>query len=156
MARSSAHGSARRLLRWLIHIRDDDSPIHSQRLGKSRPPNPNGKTSYRSLDLLFGSNPSANSECGKYAMMYWCQHLEIAARLDEAIDFNSAIGWAYQRPVDQDPTDSSFKSRWMKNRPLRFVITESDWAIMSRNVRKANAAIHGQTPDDGCRTLFHT
>jgi hypothetical protein len=115
---------------------------------------------HRSIDLLFGPNPSANGECGKYAMVYWCYHLEIATRSNEAFDLDSAIGCTLQRPVDQeDLTDSTFKSRWTANRPLRFVITESDWAIMSRNVQKADATTRGQAPandeTDVCHHFTH-
>ena len=103
------------------------------------------------LDLLFGSDPSTSSECGRYALVYWSQHLEIAARSDSAFDLGSVTNSPW-KPINQnDSTEAHFRAQWTKHRPLKLLMSEGDWAIMKRNMQRADVAIRlKESADDVC------
>jgi hypothetical protein len=139
----------------LFHTSVRDFVVDKVRSGVFHsPPSHHTYLTHRCLELLFGSDPSTNSECGRYALVYWSQHLEIAARSDDAFDLGSVTNSLWKPIIQDDSAEAHLRAQWAKRRPLKFLASEGDWAIMKRNMRGADVAIRlKESANDVCRHL---
>ncbi|KAJ3536110.1 hypothetical protein NMY22_g6178 [Coprinellus aureogranulatus] len=128
----------------LFHTSLRDFLVDKTRSGDFHsPPSHHSYIMSRCLDMLFGTNPSTNIECCRYAMVYWALHLEITIRTDDAFDLTSAAACPFQ-PLIDDSAKETFRERWARRRPLNLVLSEGEWAIMMRNMQNADVALRRQ------------
>jgi hypothetical protein len=109
-------------------------------------PSHHAHLTHRCLDVLVGTEPTANSECCTYAMLYWSAHLKIAACWDDLLNLDHVLDNEHPyNPIDRgDWTGRSSQSRRGEGRPIVFTLLQPQFATMFRNLEASFPLSSGQ------------
>ncbi|TEB32832.1 hypothetical protein FA13DRAFT_1813182 [Coprinellus micaceus] len=86
------------------------------------PPSHHTYLMHRCLDVIVGTEPTANTECCQYALGFCRSHMEIMARLDAASNLDFLRKDLPYIPIDRlEWQERSFQSVRGEGRPVKFV-----------------------------------